>query len=804
MSKVDLPYVIRMTPETSQQLLASIKGWASPYLCESVVQHDTFSDEKCLQTKVIQSELLRILQDNKIDRIESPKLWRIAGELAQQGGEKGVLDLKEALQVTLAMTLSPVNLQHAAPPMEDPDRPKNNDIRVQSDSPLLNPIQSLIGFFLPNDDEMDSIDHHITSTREYIDHDISFFENYVKNLEERETHYLNFVSAENVWGLSAQLTRDGTPFSAVEVEAARRALSKLREIKQSFDFFIEGWEAGYLREDHPAAQIFFQSPYGPFSHIMAHLQGRASTHQSESAARQIFVGVCRLLEQCGAEGLAALYYTTGVDAFSEPIHPKEVFSQGFLTSPSGVKYLARYKDFANSIASLDMPLSLASGSVVGKLLALSPRVVSFLGKVGTRMGRARALIPGSSFFHAVGNGGSTLMSTVSNRAAELGKVFLYQWSASQVAGPEAGRIAGLLICFGIGTQASFIQQSSQQMVKGVLNTDLEAIVQGHTSELAAKLIERTSQMSADEIMELARRVSHYGKTRSFRLEKGIEPEALANRLMSFRSQLARATNFNQKIVQHTERIERDITELGSLIAGNPTKLGHELLEEAQNIFASVEKNLPVDATALARLQMRERGLSDANNRISGLLSGVKGELRRQPKGRSAATTTNPDPGRLRDFRTITTQKPPKGPSRWRQVPAKPASAKPASAKPAERLKTAPPPLTEVQRILENIPSQLTNETIEVLSHQRVILKSNGGAPVHDWYAAALPGHRKRFLELVKDLGESGFTSRWTRVKTLSDGTRRARVGDYRVLARQKDGRYEITKIEHRREVYVAK
>ena len=179
-------------------------------------------------------------------------------------------------------------------------------------------------------------------------------------VQRREEGFWNFMSAENLWGLSARLTDDGRPFSAMELDALYEYRSELRTIIEGIRSLIKSEEAGVEpRESGPLVGALLSSPYAA---------ALASEPNPESLAR-ITNGAARFAKGLGLPRLASAIADDVAGQFSDACS-KEILRSG-LTGwfTRNIGWTAR--DLGNSLASVDSVLFMAAGGAVGRMFGMT-------------------------------------------------------------------------------------------------------------------------------------------------------------------------------------------------------------------------------------------------------------------------------------------------------------------------------------------------------------------------------------------------------------------------------------------------
>lgn len=801
MADIHRAKIIRMDPAVSEQLQRSIESWARPFLTESTVVADVFKGDEAMLGEALRTDLTRIFHDNQLLPVEAPKLWSAVKKVAETRGDPNVLDAQEAKQVTLALTLQPVNVLRPNQPLEaDPRDRKELIEKFISESPLLRPIHSIGQIFASDKDELQAIVVHLEDTLKWISNDVAWLSKHAKTLTEEEQSYLNFISAENLWGLSSRIAYDGKTFSSARRDEAARASVALEEILLAAKTFVEGFVQNDLLLDHPSTRAFVDSPYFEFAHLIPHLNGEAGDNSMPAARRRLrstVIGMSRFLESLGAEDMATAYYSSYSEHYGLNLETERVFRTESLQSGAWHAYYSHVVPWGNALASLPTVASYLTGSFAGRILANMPRASAFMQKMGERLGEWKLLLPGAAFGNVAITQSTHWAARVANfgaaSALELGKLGMFEWAGYYAADEDyaGAHMASALYMFAMGARLGFSSQHNNNLVREVLATDVEAFVSGRTSDLAAQVVQRAESMSLAEVQDLARRVSHFGRARSFRLERGIEPEALANRLMRFRSDLASASKVHAKALESERIIEKALDELGTLIAKNPKVVSFSKLEDAKAIVAAVDDKVALETRAVARLAAREKALRAAKRQVEGLLSHVKGEVNAAARAASR---------RAESSTTVASY--PKGPRRT--ATPTPTSRWKVKTQDLRRLQPAAPrEVSEIERVLRNPPETLSDDVVSLISHERVAIQAAGEHSVGRWYTEANAGHRQRLVELVNRLGESGFSRGWTRIRRMSDGSRRARIGDYRVFARPNasGNGYDVYAVKVRSQAY---
>ena len=189
---------------------------------------------------------------------------------------------------------------------------------------------------------------------------LSIAEKRLAEVVAREEKFWNFMSAENLWGLSARLTDDGRPFSAMEVDSLYEYRSELRTIIEGIRSVIKSHETGVEPPvKSPLVQAFMSSPYAlPLTSEMG----------AETLARMAN-GAAKFAGGFGLPRLSSAIAEDAASALTDDCS-KEILRDGMPGwFTRHIAWTAR--DLGNSLTSADSILFMAAGGGVGRLFGMT-------------------------------------------------------------------------------------------------------------------------------------------------------------------------------------------------------------------------------------------------------------------------------------------------------------------------------------------------------------------------------------------------------------------------------------------------
>ncbi|PIR17689.1 MAG: hypothetical protein COV46_03160 [Deltaproteobacteria bacterium CG11_big_fil_rev_8_21_14_0_20_49_13] len=786
---------IGMDPSTAEYLKSSVTDWLEPFICENGHDECLREGDKCIPAEDISFELNRILKDNKLDRVEAPLFYATIAELA----DDGYLTMNEALNVTLWLTASPAsrilgNLQNMD--MSDSDNNEREDFMGLS--PFVGSVQSYMLMFKSDDAKMLAVIQQTLMVAEQIQYDIEFAEDVYQTLTDNERSYLNFISAENLWGIS-YLIADQT-FSSLEVDGVRRYLERLRSIGTGSLIFLAGLLKGYLIDNDPFVQEFLHSSYGKVSMIGPLYQQSKSTvfeELGDSYYKQYCVDSVWLAVECGAYRFAEVL----VDRYENNTKVKIKGRDFEHVLPSGLFrfFNGPVTRLGNALGSLDSAVSYISGGVVGRLAARGLRGQKVVAASLRTLGPVRKLLPGIEWVAV--NAGDSLMGWrgikwLVNFSAEWSKLSVYSYGGSVLGGDDGAQAGAMIYLFGLGSSVMFRSAMEGVLSRDIIKADIEAISSGNISDAAMQIIRRSEEMSAVELENLAKRIARSAtRGADLTLPKGMNSAQLANRLTKLRGEIAKIERIETNMFDALDRI----TSLQSEILTTAAKNGEAVrIQAIEDMYAQLEKidklHIGGDIT-FQQLQTAAAKIRDVKNRLDAILGDIKGQLKVEKKPAPSAAPTTRKAGAKASERRVSTERPAlEHPDR---IPVEKSGAGPGKQKINRTVVTVADP---AQAILTNPPLELSPVLLSAVSRGRVSF-ANGCTELKGWYHRTTPANRKALLRRIHELS-LGELRGW-KVSTRNSVISHARVARSFRLFVERDGNgfYKITNLKHRGNIH---
>ncbi|MBI2091841.1 MAG: hypothetical protein HYT75_02435, partial [Deltaproteobacteria bacterium] len=445
-------YYISVSPENVAQFQENVAAWLKPYACE-----DEREEGGCVMEWEIRKALAGILKDGKVDRIEAPLLFDIADALDGLNTNDQILDAGEADTILYS------------PQIADPD--------------------DVLKLFQPDTARRDAVIGSLEEAKRLLTNTISSVERVRHRLLEDETSYLNFVSAQNLLGLSAWFSLDEAlispleftgaqfkfaPFSAIEFTGVRRVLQQLYAIRAGLLIFLEYYKSGIIYDRGQFVNAFLNSPFEIYAQtghflsgeISTDIEGRAPQYHLDFAA-----GMVRMAVDAKATKLAEHMRTVFVKTDNE-------YEQDYIDKP--LPSLAfRLIDgpmisVCNYVVSLDDFIGLALGGVFGKVLAAVHKLYKAVKKIEKMIGHAKYILPGAAPFKTkpeetvLGWRGLKFMG---NLAYEYFKGGLFIYGGHLIDEKDGAKWGARIYIFGLGSKVSFDSGYKTEAVKGILSGD---------------------------------------------------------------------------------------------------------------------------------------------------------------------------------------------------------------------------------------------------------------------------------------------------------------------------------------------
>lgn len=746
-------YGIRLAPGVAAQIDADVTAWAAPFLCESVVRAELLPEDRCIHAAKLHAELHRIVQDEKIDRLEAPPLFHTVATLA---GPDRTLDAAEAGALTLLLTFGTMRTASSAP--ADQANAPASPTTLIVDSPLVTPIQNLLHPFAIDHDATAAVFVHLQETRGELDRVLRAAEAAYADSRAEAQSFFSFMSAENMLGLSAQCTYDGAPFSDGELQGRQEFLARLREIKSGLDAFTAGVRAGYLLEDAPNVQTFLQSPFGTLAHLADHLTAQEvdeSTAETTLRWKLYHAGVIALAEHSGATRAAA-----AMRRDLSATYPEFRVEDYYRAESSDLfRWLdTSFTEFANVAVSFDSLALLCGGGLLGKMLASIPRVRTTVAALrATKIARrVRPFLPGVPLITTtartfVGRSATLLV----NFGYEIFKVNLYGIGGYLVDGREGALWGARLYLLALGVTTAY---------GTAIDTNLAAeLLSGNPGALAHELLDRG--YSAADITTALQDASRAVSVRSFRLAPTIRPTELAQRLLRMRSAIANLTRTRAALASVDGQITAELGALRTLIENETQWANRAWSARAEAIITgTTDKN-----EALKNLRIF---ISDCREEV--------GRLKRVARVRASDVVSRRAPKRVRTE-----------PDGGSSAPEGDAGAKPNGAAADESSTThvdsdepAPRASHGATPLSDRPPAALDRATFDTVAQQKVTCRNGAWNDLQEFYRDN-PKLRSTILRRIEEMRQSPATLarlkkewKWLKVEQVWRG----RIGGYRLLS----------------------
>lgn len=268
--------------------------------------------------------------------------------------------------------------------------------------------------------------------------DIEKFRKLVAELKERELSFPNFVSPENMLGLSTVVRGDGKTFSSDRLETIENVYENAN-LRYLGLVRLEGLIASGARLDavkkDPLVVKFLASPEGKLMEGIMFGKSDFGTLQSQydlEKAREFKSSIIR------GDEIAQEYYDRLKGTPLEAVAEKEKMSLGD-------RSLRKGREFANSMLGLDslamMVAGMGFGRVAGMLVSRSDKLRNLSMSAVTALNEskiARVAVPGVNALRSTGaeTGMKALAKGGANFLAEIAKGFTYTEIARKVGGEK--------------------------------------------------------------------------------------------------------------------------------------------------------------------------------------------------------------------------------------------------------------------------------------------------------------------------------------------------------------------------------
>lgn len=748
---------IRLSPEDAELLSAQIKNWAIDATCAPQAKS---SATVCLNAGEVEKEVNRIFQDNQVHPLEAPVLYNELHVFTC--GTHRLLGYKweDAFETF------------------DPKRiPKISHTR--GFAKVLVPFEKhLLALFQPAEAVNQALNNTLSRIVDSLDDFILQTGKQLEALKDQESSslkgYLNFVSFENLWGLSAFMTEDGSTFSSQELKATERLLARLQEIRSGALIFQKKYERGILEIEHPFVRTFLESPFFPvkYAAYFDHDTDVNAWSKPPAVDEEDFYGPARefvrMSNSFGAKRFAIQLSETLPQKY-KGISPNLSFAS---EAPQGWERAKHtyVRTIANTFLSLDSLACMAVGGLGGRLLAKAAMSAQFLQRARQSLGVAYYLMPGASPFSSVPGqtfwaGAARLAGTV---LFEAGKFTAATQTARATLGEEAADWTGRAFLTAASANAAFNRglfvQMADDLAQGVKNPLLEKLSAANESR------EQIARLS-DEIMRASRRWtfgSGNARLKTDNVVKAItdlRKEAAKNA----EAALAAAERLAEQATGISAQIAQNVTAIRKIAEGKPGLIVESVLQEVKELAG--------------------KSSQEALKRLRAIASEAASAQRRSLEREAAAAAPRP------------ASPPPSGPKKTRVARERP-STPPAGKSPAPKAEpqprpSTPPrtaaPLSPLELALREAPETIDEAVLQQLTKGRMSFTREGLETLEEFYRNQ-PQSRTTVWRRISEMLDNRINHN---LKVDKDDKTRffGRVADYRLFfEKAPDGTYRILRI----------
>lgn len=585
----------------------------------------------------------------------------------------------------------------------------------------------------------------LNDTEEILQILIDWAETYRQDLVAKEDGYLNFVSAENLWGLSAHITGDGSTFSSMELKGVNNFLGRLYDIRAGFNIFRSQIETGRHHFQSKAVQKFLESPFALDAHIAWHFdteEGKKYEGSNPEEAKWIRKIVSR-------KGMVAMAMGEGCERFAhalakwfaDQLKQAEGYQQGdekhlYQPLPNAVFRFVdgRFTDFANIAASLDSVALLTTGAAAAKALPLIPHAVKVFQALQRLPHWIKFMIPGVSTFNGMKNGSliRNLATGGVNIGCELVKLRFYMVIGDKVAGPTGQEAVGKAAVLVGGAMGVFESVFSAKMA--------EAVVVGKSGKVVdralAELSEKEWEVVARKGIDLAKRQNPDIPART--TAKDVL-KMVKESIGELRRQTERIFHAQKELAALLNSIHSNAEAIERLVLQHPGILNPQLVERAKAIAAQEDKT-----KALRELR---RMVEEAQGTVRSAEARAKALSRTGPHG----SQTGPH-------------------------------------------KTPPRSVTPIETAIQTPPSGIGNKVLGRITNGKIRISEEAGEAVQAFYRKQ-EELRATFWRRLRDLHDEAAGT-WEKVAGKPD-LLEAKMGPFKMTVKGGDGEYEILGIQRR-------
>lgn len=719
--------IVRLEDGVEDPLEEALLKWLEPFVCPPELERDALF---CVSKAEVARELGRITADRYIEATEATYLFKIVNKLA---GSDRLLTRQEVTSEALKKKVEEVAKEEELPP----DFLQSTRY-VERGSHLL--------IFKPDDTRWLQANGRLQEVDRLVTDMIPSLEETKTRLITRDEGFFSLIRAENLWGLSIYLTRDGKPFHEGEAIGLERTIRAMGQTREGIEQVKKGLVDERLEVEKPEARQFLQGPLTEAAGLRYALgEDRPKDVPSEEFRRQIFGRwTLDLLRQCDALEAATYVQATVGERLGFPTEPSENWFE-YLSGSA-------FRGFANSLVSLD---SIALG-FVGRYAAWTlERLLPesrFLCRLLLSSHRWMWLLPGGALRCNLALGiWSGIGHAVVNLVMEIAKFEACRQIGYRIGDEAGGRWAGRLYMFFGGFINALPTRFYSRLAMRLQGNQPSALL----DDLS------TSTNCKEEIARLCEAMGPYASApRGFGLTRGESPETLA-----------------------------------SLIGRRGFKIQTEYVEARREVQGALNRlaTLDRDSFQVARQLARGEDPRKALGAVREILERVEGEAVPKPPIRPPSRVVTPSRGRR-----VRRETPPE-PRRERR-PSPPSTPTESRAGPS------PPPSVRsaLELAIENPPTSLDDETIRILTDGRISAANAAVQRELAYFYERHPAVRRTLLRTLQSLlSHKTRTALPSRRPYQVDkmgalaGARKERVRDWRLFYELEDGAIRLLGIRHR-------
>lgn len=620
------------------------------------------------------------------------------------------------------------------------------------------------------------------------------------DMREQEMSYINFVSIENLWGMSPYLL--GRPASALRLDAVNKVISELRDQQIGIEMLRAGITNGTFQEDNMFVRKFLSGPFknsfnatGPFDAVPA------------------VRGLVNLANRCESEEIAVMTAHYFEDVIGEDA------MKSMLPEMSVDFWEVHGRRLANASVSLPQLLALTSGQLLGEVVFESVIARNVAVSALGRMGGARIALPGYAIFENTIGFGWRLpraMRLFMNFSGEFLKFNLYSMVASGLGGGTGGEIFGIVYMGAVGVTCGYVHQ----WMRGIL---AELRVGQQNGVLAWHLMEDPIGPLAQA--NLSRELSQVETTRPFHMATDASAEKISGEITTLSAgidaaQAQRATEAAERAAAAEKAAAQQALEARATAAREKTRALREakILERIEKLKERVARRVAEAETAVAKLPEEMRvtfsdriqqaatnsDLNTAYSELRTVIDDAREALaamsRPAPRSRSTPSTkpaTTPKGVAPRSVRMAEHQPTPI--EAEEPIGNPPGEAAPAASSDPVPAQTSAGTVSEVENLIKHPPKELDANTLNIITGDIVRFDPYAMKDIQDTYRA-VANIRGRLIRRLSELSvnfNGTLGKNWTPL-AVKDAFR-GKVGDhYRILVQKMpNGRWNIYGLEVR-------